>query len=88
MVWEAALVVSRAMSKDYDAAVMSGGFSDSCRGFPPTRWLYLEVLSAKYNLASRTFLRGSDRWRVADRLHQRCGNYSYGQLVPVDDELN
>ena len=43
MVWGMALVVFRAMGKDYDAAVMSGGFSGFMLGTSANAMACLEV---------------------------------------------
>lgn len=51
-----ALVVFRAMGRDYDAAVMSGGFSGFMLGTSANAMACLEVLSAKYGPAPRAFL--------------------------------
>jgi ESS family glutamate:Na+ symporter len=56
LVWAMALVVFRAMGKDYDAAVMSGGFSGFMLGTSANAMACLEVLSAKYGPAPRAFL--------------------------------
>jgi glutamate:Na+ symporter, ESS family len=56
LVWGMALVVFRAMGRDYDAAVMSGGFSGFMLGTSANAMACLEVLSAKYGPAPRAFL--------------------------------
>jgi ESS family glutamate:Na+ symporter len=56
LVWGMALLVFRAMGSDYDAAVMSGGFSGFMLGTSANAMACLEVLSAKYGPAPRAFL--------------------------------
>jgi glutamate:Na+ symporter, ESS family len=51
-----ALVVFRFMGRDYDSAVMSGGFTGFMLGTSANAMACLEVLSAKYGPAPRAFL--------------------------------
>jgi ESS family glutamate:Na+ symporter len=56
LVWLMASVVFRLMGRDYDAAVMSGGFTGFMLGTSANAMACLEVLSAKYGPAPRAFL--------------------------------
>ncbi len=51
-----AAAVFRAMGKDYEAAVMSGGFCGFMLGTTANAMACLEVLSAKYGPAPRAYL--------------------------------
>jgi ESS family glutamate:Na+ symporter len=55
-VWLMALAVFRFMGRDYDAAVMSGGFSGFMLGTSANAMAGLEVLTAKYGPAPRAYL--------------------------------
>jgi ESS family glutamate:Na+ symporter len=56
LVWLMAAAVFRLMGRDYDAAVMSGGFTGFMLGTSANAMACLEVLSAKYGHAPRAFL--------------------------------
>ena len=56
LVWLMALTVFRVMGRDYDSAVMSGGFTGFMLGTTANAMACLEVLSAKYGPAPRAFL--------------------------------
>jgi ESS family glutamate:Na+ symporter len=56
LVWAMARAVFRAMQKDYEAAVMAGGFVGFMLGTSANAMACLEVLSAKYGPAPRAFL--------------------------------
>ena len=56
LVWLMAIAVFRAMGRDYDSAVMSGGFIGFMLGTSANAMACLEVLSAKYGPSPRAFL--------------------------------
>ena len=80
LIWAMCLVVFRVMGRDYEAAVMSGGFSGFMLGTTANAVACMEVLSAKYGPAPERFHRRAARGRVADRLYQCDGHQGYGQL--------
>jgi sodium--glutamate symport carrier gltS len=66
------------MGRDYDSAVMAGGYCGFMLGTTANAMACMDVLARKHGPAPRAFLVVLARRSLPHRLRQRAGDHSHG----------